>query len=303
MTPSDPGDPRDLGGPLLRSVSRSFYLSVRLLPLNLREPIGVAYLLARASDTIADSSDLPPAEREQHLADFLTMIRTGGREGLDRIRARVRSNHDGENVLIAQLDRCLAWLESMPEFDRAEIRAVLEKIIHGQTLDVQRPVLHTAAELEEYCYLVAGCVGEFWTRECVHHLPHYSSLPPDRLHACAIDFGKALQLVNILRDIPADRKNGRSYLPTENPDFTHWHTHARTLLDSGREYIRSLRPARVRMGCFLPWDLARKTLALLAKQNPLETPHRVKVTRADVRATFLRAMIAAFSNGPLVSSL
>ncbi|MEQ1860431.1 MAG: phytoene/squalene synthase family protein [Chthoniobacteraceae bacterium] len=283
----------DLDGPLLRSVSRSFYLSIRLLPQKLRAPVGLAYLLARASDTIADSADLPAIEREKYLAAFLAMVRTGGREGLAEIREHVRSPHAGENELIAQLDRCLAWLESLPEFDRAEIRDVLGKIIRGQTLDVQRPALNNDAELEEYCYLVAGCVGEFWTRVCVHHLPGYSSLPPDRLNALAGDFGKALQLVNILRDLPEDVRAGRRYLRPD--DFARWHERAVVLLESGREYIRSVRPARVRAGCFLPWDLARKTLALLTAPPS----HRIKVPRSAVRATLCRTLLAALSNAPL----
>src|SRR5438093_12461950 len=44
---------------LLRSVSRSFYLSIRFLPALLREPIALAYLLARTSDTVADTSQIP----------------------------------------------------------------------------------------------------------------------------------------------------------------------------------------------------------------------------------------------------
>lgn len=293
---------RDLAGPLLRSVSRSFYLSVRVLPRKLRAPVGLAYLLARASDTIADSADLPAPEREQHLAAFLAMIRTGARDRLAEVRERVRSPHAGENELIAQLDRCLAALESLPDFDRAEIRVVLGEIIRGQTLDVQRPALHTPEELEEYCYLVAGCVGEFWTRLCLHHLPEYSSLPPERLLLLARDFGKALQLVNILRDLPADLRAGRRYLPSETIDracFDYWHTRAVTLLEAGREYIRSLRPARARIACYLPWELARRTLALLAAHFPLETPHRVKVPRREVRVVLATALLAAFSNAPL----
>jgi farnesyl-diphosphate farnesyltransferase len=289
----------DLDGPLLKSVSRSFYITVRILPAKLRAPIGLTYLLARASDTIADSADLPAAEREAHLAAFLAMIHTGSHKGLAEIQQRVRSPHPGENELIAKLERCLAWLEALPEFDRTEIRDVMAKIIRGQTLDVQRPALATSAELEEYTYLVAGCVGEFWTRVCVHHLPHYSNLPPEKLNALAIDFGKALQLVNILRDLPTDLRSGRQYLPTEAPDYSHWHARATALLASGREYICSLRPARIRAGCFIPWDLAVKTLALLTAQPPLETAQRVKVSRGEVRATLCRAVFAAFSNAPL----
>ena len=39
---------------VLKGVSRSFYLSLRVLPKSLREPVGLAYILARAADTISD---------------------------------------------------------------------------------------------------------------------------------------------------------------------------------------------------------------------------------------------------------
>src|SRR5262249_32426307 len=61
----------DLVGDLLRRVSRSFYLSLAILPSSLREPIGLAYLLARASDTVADTRLLPPPERPLHLATLI----------------------------------------------------------------------------------------------------------------------------------------------------------------------------------------------------------------------------------------
>lgn len=310
----------DLGGPLLKSVSRSFYLSVRVLPAALRAPVGLGYLLARASDTIADSADLPGGERETHLGNLARMIEGGGREGLAEIKDKVRPEHAGEAVLIAQLDRCLEWLEAVPEFDRTEIHTVLREIIHGQTLDVQRfadraslTALETGAELEEYTYLVAGCVGEFWTRVSAHYLSGYSKLPLPDLLEHGKSFGKALQLVNVLRDLPADLKEGRCYLPAEEVDaarlidepasgracFAKWLARAETLLDSGRIYIRSIRPARVRMGCYLPWSIARKTLALLHTHPPLETPQRVKVSRAEVRKSFASAVLAAVSDSPL----
>jgi farnesyl-diphosphate farnesyltransferase len=309
----------DLDGPLLASVSRSFFLSIRLLPARLRSPVALAYLLARASDTMADSSQAPAAEREQWLDAFGAMIEWGGRDGIDAIRAGARSEHEGENHLIAALDRILAWFESLGEFDRAEIRRVMALIIRGQRLDVQRfsgPGVHalaTAQELEEYTYLVAGCVGEFWTRTCLHHLRHYSSLAPERLTPLGIQFGQALQMVNILRDLPADLRQGRCYLPAEEVDaarllndpalanecFARWLARARVWLESGRDYIASLRPARVRAGCFLPWSLAGQTLDALEKCPPLEAGKRVKVSRAAVRATLLRAAWASVSNAPL----
>jgi farnesyl-diphosphate farnesyltransferase len=292
----------DLAGPLLRSVSRSFYLTIRVLPAALREPIGLAYLLARASDTIADTAAAPAAERRTHLAAFAAMVASGTRADLPEIAA-LRPPHPGERELLAQLPRCLDWLASLGEFDRAQIRTVLAKIIQGQDLDLARfgdapeaIALGSAEELEEYTYLVAGCVGEFWTDVCFHHLPRYSDESPARLRDLGRDYGKALQLVNILRDFPEDLRAGRSYLPERGTDFLRWHMRASALLEAGRRYIIALRPARLRAGCYLPWELARRTLALLGPEPPAE---KRKVSRSAVRAALLRAGWVALSNRPL----
>ena len=96
----------------------------------------------------------------------------------------------------------------------------LEKINRGQSLDVQRfgqkngvRALSTENELDEYTYLVAGCVGEFWTGP-VLSTPAEICRPVDRGDAglwCA--YGKGLQLINILRDAGSDFRNGRCYFP------------------------------------------------------------------------------------------
>lgn len=315
----------DLGGPLLASVSRSFYLTIRILPRSLRAPIGLAYLLARASDTIADTADAPAAVRLEHLAAFGKMIRTGSVVGIEALQRDIRPSAVGECALIAKLDRCLAWLSSMDDGDRHEIAAVMEKIIRGQTLDLDRfatpggiVALRTAAELDEYTYLVAGCVGEFWTRICLRHLPRATTLDTVEMERLGINFGKGLQLVNILRDAPADLRDGRCYLPedelraagispsrlsfepaTARPVFARWTTQARAWLADGFRYIEALRPARLRVGCFLPWHLGHETLRLIEAQPPLEHPVRIKVPRSTVyRALGLAAPIA-FSNAAL----
>jgi farnesyl-diphosphate farnesyltransferase len=309
----------ELGGPLLKSVSRSFYLSIRILPRALQAPIGLAYLLARASDTIADTADAPASVRLRHLAAFEEMIRSGKTEAVANLQQEIQPPDPGERALIARLNRCLAWLAALSAFDQCEIARVMEKIIHGQALDLERfskvdgiTALRTAAELDEYTYLVAGCVGEFWTRLCFHHVPHYASLAGSELGELGRNFGKGLQLVNILRDVAADRRIGRCYLPADElaaaastpaaparEVFQRWHERATELLDDGRRYIAALRPARVRIACFLPWRLGVETLRLLQKRSPLETEEKIKVPRATVRAALLRAPLVAFSNASL----
>ena len=315
----------DLGGPLLASVSRSFYLSIRLLPAPLRAPIGLAYLLARASDTIADSSAVPVAARLRHLAAFWQMIRTGEPEGIEELRREITSPHDGECTLIACLGDCLAWLALLEQKDRGEIIGVLEKIIRGQTLDLERfgdgshvIALQSAAELEEYTYLVAGCVGEFWTRLCLHHLPNCADLGLADLRRLGANFGKGLQLVNILRDAPADLRAGRCYFPESElraagtspapldhtpgkaqPVFDHWRAQAAAYLDDGFRYIAALRSARLRAACFLPWYLGVQTLGLMETHPPLASADKIKVPRATVRRALALAAPVAFSNSAL----
>ena len=318
----------DLGGPLLASVSRSFYLSIRLLPAVLRAPIGLAYLLARASDTIADSPGVPAEARLRHLTAFWKMIRTGEPEGLDELRGEITSPHDGECTLIACLDDCLTWLAALTPKDRGEILGVLEKIIRGQTLDLERfgdgtqiVALRTPAELEDYTYLVAGCVGEFWTRLCLHHLPDCANLGLADLRRLGANFGKGLQLVNILRDAPADLRAGRCYFPESDlraagtsptplahdpakaqPVFDIWRTRAAAYLDDGFRYIAALRSPRLRAGCFLPWYLGMKTLALMEKTPPLASADKIKVPRSTVRRALALAIPVAFSNAALKSA-
>jgi len=316
---------KDLGGPLLASVSRSFYLSIRILPARLRAPIGLAYLLARASDTIADSTEAPEEIRLQHLAAFSKMIRIGRTDGLASLQHDIHTPHPGETVLLCNIERCLEWLAQIDNKDRSEIVDVLQKIIRGQTLDIERfrggeqiVALQNAEELDEYTYLVAGCVGEFWTRLCLNHLSECSILGLADLRRLGQEFGKGLQLVNILRDFPEDLRNGRCYLPEnelraagtspmpliDQPAkaqavFDRWRARAAGQLDHGHQYIAALRSIRLRVACFLPWYLGLRTLHLLGQPGTLERAEKVKVSRNVVRLAFLLAIAAAFSERAL----
>lgn len=314
--------PAELGGGVLKAVSRSFYLSIRILPQNLRGPIGLAYLLARASDTIADSATAGSGERLAHLGAFQAMIEGGHSLGMAALQQGITPADEGERRLIARLPDALAWLAALGPFDRSEIRRVMARIIRGQSLDLERfgntrglASLRNAAELEEYTYLVAGCVGEFWTRICLHHLPRYSRLEEGELCRLGRRFGQGLQLVNILRDLPADRLAGRCYLPEDElraassePSapaqdvYRRWLERAAAWLEDGRAYTLAIRPARVRIACFLPWFLGVETLRRLAAQPPLDDGAlKIKVPRSTVREALLRAPLAALSNRALRS--
>src|SRR5262249_35429466 len=210
---------------ILSRVSRSFYLSIRVLPRKLRDTVSLGYLLARATDTIADTVDVPIELRGEKLKLLARGIQGEalGDAMVDLSAAIAPLQKDeAERALIESLQALLDWLEQSEVEDREDVRGVLEKINRGQLLDLQRfpnskqiVALETAAELDEYTYLVAGSAGEFWTRLCFRHLPRFTNRTETEMLELARSYGKGLQLINILRDAGADLRAGRCYFPNE----------------------------------------------------------------------------------------
>ena len=295
----------DLLGNILRDVSRSFYVSIRLLPRKLRQPIGLAYLLARATDTLADTAGIPAATRAQSLQTLASTIQ--GQSDLSGVNDLINSfgplqTNEAEKVLIQSLPQCLVELNKASPADRADIREVLAKINRGQTLDVERPILATATELEEYIYLVAGCVGEFWTRLCFRHVKNFSDRSEPEMSEMGKRYGMGLQLINILRDAGNDLQNGRCYFPeeelktvglsastvNENTEpfmlvFRKWLDRAQRGLDAGMQYVDGIRNRRIRAATVLPALIGARTTALLRSTGADTLRDKIKVPRREVQ--------------------
>ena len=318
-----PATREDLGGELLASVSRSFSLTIRLLPEALRAPISVGYLLARALDTIADTTAVPAVARLEHLRALQDLIKEG--QDAERLRPIQKAfstgqKHAGEGDLIKKLPQCLAWLEAQTPADLWDLRRTLARIGYGQELDLVRfgdataeqpKPLATAADLADYTYFVAGSVGELWTKLCERHLPAgWSALPSAEMLGLGKRFGQGLQMVNILRDLPADLAGGRCYLPADllaehgltvgdlfaepqraRPLLESLRQTALEHLDAGWRYVRALKSNKLRYACSLPILIGLETLALLARQSPLETEERLKMSRTRLRGLMASAMV------------
>jgi farnesyl-diphosphate farnesyltransferase len=301
-----------LRGPILRSVSRSFYLSLRLLPRALRDPLSLAYLLARATDTIADTPEPPMKLRADALRDLASAIQgTAPGDTAARVRDGFAPGQrdEAERALIEALPGAIEWLDSLDESDRREVRAVLKKINKGQTLDLERfgtstsiEALPTSADLDEYTYLVAGCVGEFWTRISFMHVRNFSDRAESEMMALAVQYGKGLQLINILRDISSDLRQGRCYLPAEElhslglrpegilenpagvePIIRRWREKAEAGMKAGMDYACAIRSRRIRFATALPALIGARTLALLRESSAAIFERKVKVSRAEVK--------------------
>jgi farnesyl-diphosphate farnesyltransferase len=305
-----------LDAEILRSVSRSFYLSIRFLPAQLREPIALAYVLARTTDTVADTAQISGNVRMETLKLLSNGIQgTASRDVVVGLIASFVSlqRNVSERQLLESLPDCLTCLEGMEHADRNDIRLLLEKIARGQMLDLQRfdnpqeiRALNTAAELDEYTYLVAGCVGEFWTRLCFRHVRQFSILTEDEMLALGKRYGMALQLINVLRDAGSDLRAGRCYFPEHEltavhltpsqilsepeqfqPIYRTWLEKAKAGLMSGMEYSRAIKNRRVRAATVLPALIGARTLALLNASGLAALQQTVKVARSEVRAMIL----------------
>jgi farnesyl-diphosphate farnesyltransferase len=342
-----PDATNDLLTCLLRDVSRSFYLTMRVLPAAVRPQIGLAYLLARTTDTIADTEVVPVAERLGALERLQARILGTGHPALDFSQfARANEaaaasdqalagNHqkgvavhssttEPERLLLERVEEALGVLHNFPPQDQQRIREVLATITSGQALDLQRFAgaseqsifaLPSDLELDDYTYRVAGCVGEFWTKICRAHLFPNANLDDAALLANGVRFGKGLQLVNILRDLPRDLRLGRCYLPMDQlvqaglrpsdllqptnrarflPLVQFYLDRAEAHLAAGWTYTNSLpyRCARVRLACAWPILIGLRTLAKMRSANLLEPAVRVKTSRPEVRQIILRSLIA-----------
>lgn len=321
----------DLTAALLRRVSRSFYLSLAVLPGSVRPTIGLAYLFARASDTIADTRLIDRASRIAHLEALRAALADDGRSMTVGATAGAQAL-PAERRLLERLPDCLAAYRALPAADRGRVHAVLATIIEGQIQDLRvfpgedegkLAALETREDLDRYTYLVAGCVGEFWTEVHVAHRPRLARWDLPRMRGLGTRFGKGLQLTNVLRDVPRDLRQGRCYLPRQ--DLARWGLEPRDLLDPGRapaarpllrEWLNTAldhyeagwqytfaiprREARMRLACAWPLLIGLRTLDLLAASpNWLDPAITLKVPRVRVYGLMAHSLGTVWSTRAL----
>ena len=281
--------------------------------------MGLAYLFARAADTIADTELI---SREQRL-DYLNRFRAQfadvavARSDVQAIQAALvpHQSDSAERVLLQRLEECLALYETFESGDKERIRWLMGVLPDGMAMDLTRfhgtsaqglTALQSLEELDQYTYYVAGCVGEFWTRMVCAHCPAMASWDVSRMSAIGVRFGKGLQLTNIVKDLARDLHNGRCYVPevllreagltpadllnrdslsTFRPVLNRLIKLAMEHLDQGWMYTMALPrfEIRQRLACMWPILLAGETLKRVATAPDLLDPAvNVKAPRSVV---------------------
>lgn len=275
---------------LLKSVSRTFYLSIKWLPEAMRPGIAVAYLLARATDSAADAKGLSHRQRTQALQTMREAVLSGSRCHLPP-ELCAAADTPAESVLLRRFDEILRTMRTLPSGQVSLVQDVLSPIIQGQMWDISFFEEHSRVLSDEqtriYIYRVAGCAGRFWTRLGRLTLgdAFCSAEQVDFLEQAATRYGCGLQLVNILRDREEDiSQRGRDYLCS---DPVEWMNRAERYLADGADYARRIRSRRVRMATVLPALLGLRTLAELRQFPP--PGKRVKISRMSVYLCVIRA--------------
>jgi farnesyl-diphosphate farnesyltransferase len=304
---------------LLKRVSRLFYTTLVVVPANVRDQVGLAYLFARAADTIADTELIDRSRRLSFLNRFREQFLG---EELDWAQIRTIQQAVGplqqvsaERTLLERLDECFRLLLTCSLDDRRRIQRVMMTLTQGMEMDLSTfpgasvadlTALKTFEDLDQYTYCVAGCVGEFWTDLMCAHRKALANWNIQQMSDVGVRFGKGLQLTNIVKDIAHDLQKGRCYIPEmmldeaglkpqdllQQTNLPRFRPVLRKLirlavehLDQGWLYTMAIPryETRLRLACMWPILSAGESLKLVMNSPDLLNPAvKVKIPRSKV---------------------
>tara|TARA_B100000965_G_scaffold50578_2_gene37307 strand:+ start:22560 stop:23561 length:1002 start_codon:yes stop_codon:yes gene_type:complete len=309
---------------ILEGTSRSFYLSLKELPNSIRSQVSLLYMLARTSDTIADSEQGDSGELMLALESYNDFSQGKTANLIDLSALADLQRNKSEASLLRNVEKIVSKIGEFSDSDQKEIRRCLGIIIGGQILDLQRfssnsgsiIPLDSDQELDDYAYRVAGSVGEFWTRMSLDHIFQLTGEGQEEaLFEKGIRFGKALQMINILRDIPADLSLGRCYIPrsslneygmtpsdliepTKMDSFRPLYDRYLDLTDeylaSAIQYIEMLPhwKLRLRAACMFPVIIGKRTVSKLREGNALDPSNRLKIDRSEIKEVIKKVVFS-----------
>jgi farnesyl-diphosphate farnesyltransferase len=290
-----------------------------VVPADVRDQVSLAYLFARAADTIADTELI---DRPRRL-DFLSLLKgqfVSDQIFWGQIREIARAvgplqRDSAERMLLERLEDCFRLFLDFSPDDRRRVQRLMTTLTQGMEMDLtvfpgQSPqdlaALKTPDDLDRYTYYVAGCVGEFWTDLMCGHRTALASWNVREMSEVGVRFGKGLQLTNIVKDVAHDLQKGRCYIPEamlteaglKPRDLLHQENLPRFRpvlnrlvriatehLDQGWLYTMAIprRELRLRLACMWPILSAGESLKLALHSPDLLNPSvKVKIPRSKV---------------------
>jgi farnesyl-diphosphate farnesyltransferase len=290
-----------------------------VVPADVRDQVSLAYLFARAADTIADTELI---DRPRRL-DYLTQLKAqfvSDQISWTQVRDIQQAlgplqQDSAERQLLERLEDCFTLLQGFSPDDRRRVQRLMTTLTQGMEMDLTvfpgksveyLSVLKTMEDLDRYIYYVAGCVGEFWTDLMCAYRRGLRSWNIRKMAEVGVRFGKGLQLTNVVKDIAHDLQRGRCYVP--EPLLAEVGLKPRDLLD--QQNLPRFRPVlsklvriavehldqgwlytmaipryemRLRLSCMWPILSAGESLKLVLSSPDLLNPAvKVKIPRSKV---------------------
>ena len=289
------------------------------MPSDVRDQVGLAYLFARAADTIADTDLIDRPRRLDYLSQLKAQF-ISDQVVWSQVRAIQDAigplqQHSSERLLLERLDECFTLLQRCSADDRRRVQRLMTTLTQGMEMDLmvfpgtsakELAALKTLDDLDRYTYYVAGCVGEFWTDLMCAHRRALRSWDVRHMAEIGVRFGKGLQLTNILKDVAHDLAKGRCYVPEAllsgaglkphdlldqrnlvrfKPVLSQLMKLAVEHLDQGWLYTMAIPryETRLRLSCMWPILSAGESLKLVRHSSDLLNPAvKVKIPRSTV---------------------
>jgi farnesyl-diphosphate farnesyltransferase len=316
---------REFEKQILQGVSRSFALTIPQLPRALRGVVTTAYLLCRIVDTIEDEEELSIEQKRHYFQLFVELVQ--GRAAPEQFAAGLHPllgprTLDAEKELVQNSAMVIQSYFSYSPEQQAALKRCVEIMAKGMLSfqELKNPHgLATMIQMNNYCYHVAGVVGEMLTELFCHYSERIAA-NREQLFKLAACFGQGLQMTNILKDIWEDKKRGACWLPREvfdavgfdlkemSPDepqpafgkglgrlvaIAHHHLRdalAYTLLIPSNE-------SGIRRFCLWAVGMAVYTLDNIYHNLDFKRSDEIKISRTTVKRVILASNATLFSDG------
>lgn len=298
---------------ILQGVSRTFALTIPQLPGSLSRVVSNAYLLCRIADTIEDDKHMLFERKQEFSKRFIDIV--GGNDCADSFAQSLtpelsHSASNDERDLIKHTPAVIRITHSFNTRQRAALERCIRIMADGMTRYQETDIKHglkDQADMDNYCYFVAGVVGELLT-ELFCDYSEAIDQHHEQLMQLSVSFGQGLQMTNILKDIWDDQSRNMCWLPQDI--FQQYGADLGSLSpdDNGKEFQLALGHligiARahlanalcytlliprdeqgIRRFCLWALGMAILTLRKINKHRTFRSGQEVKISRRSVKAT------------------
>ena len=306
---------------LLEEVSRTFALTIPALPQELSRVVSNAYLLCRIVDTVEDEPNLSPSEKKRYCSRFINVVTASESAesfALDLLPLLSDETKAGEFELILLTDRVINITHQFDTLQQKALQGCVQNMAEGMAYYQQSASgqgLQNLEDLNNYCYYVAGVVGEMLTELFCLYSPDINE-HKNKMMNLAVSFGQGLQMTNILKDIWEDYERSACWLPRDHfrddlqslqdgKSTKEFRDGLETLigvahghLKQAMEYVLHIPTGEkgIRRFCYWAIGMAILTLQKIHKNPGFTSADEVKISRKSVKATILLTNMTVGSN-------